>query len=247
MTGMLASVTSVVEADIVLNTGVDIIDLKNPHEGALGALDTNVVTEIVESVNGAVITSATVGDIESNDKCLEDYIYKMAATGVDIVKVGLFDSTPTEHFIDCIGKVAKQNINLVIVIFAENFYGNESFGPLLNTGINGIMLDTKDKASKNLREVLRDDVLNKFVKSVNKYELLTGLAGSLRHEDINSLLLLKPDYLGFRGALCSENNRVNQIDQYKIKNIRNAIPQHKIMNYDNREYKKETLSNGTVA
>jgi len=247
MTGMLASVTSVVEADIVLNTGVDIIDLKNPHEGALGALDTNVVTEIVESVNGAVITSATVGDIESNDKCLEDYIYKMAATGVDIVKVGLFDSTPTEHFIDCIGKAAKQKINLVIVIFAENYTGNESFEPLLETGINGVMLDTKDKMSKTLRDVLRDDVLNKFVKTVKKYELLTGLAGSLRHEDINSLLLLKPDYLGFRGALCSENSRVNQIDQYKIKNIRNAIPQHKIIYYDNREYKKETLSNGTVA
>ena len=247
MTGMLASVTSVVEADIVLNNGVDIIDLKNPHEGVLGALDTNVVAEIVKSVNGAVITSATVGDIESNDKNLEDYIYKMAATGVDIVKVGLFDSTPTEHFIDCIGKAVNQKINLVIVIFAENYTGNESFEPLLETGINGIMLDTKDKTSKNLRDVLRDDVLNKFVKTVKKHKLLTGLAGSLRYEDINSLLLLEPDYLGFRGALCSENNRVNQVDQYKIKNIRNAIPQQQIIYYDNREYKKEALSNGSVA
>ena len=39
MTGMLASVATLKEAKIVLDQKVDIIDLKNPKLGALGALD----------------------------------------------------------------------------------------------------------------------------------------------------------------------------------------------------------------
>ena len=38
MTGMLASVNSVAESLLVLSAGVDIIDLKQPALGALGAL-----------------------------------------------------------------------------------------------------------------------------------------------------------------------------------------------------------------
>ncbi|MGZ8193906.1 MAG: (5-formylfuran-3-yl)methyl phosphate synthase, partial [Methylobacter sp.] len=38
MTGMLASVNSVAEALLVLGANVDIIDLKQPAFGALGAL-----------------------------------------------------------------------------------------------------------------------------------------------------------------------------------------------------------------
>ena len=46
---MLASVTSVDEALIALDAGVDMIDLKNPSTGALGALDPALVKDIVEA------------------------------------------------------------------------------------------------------------------------------------------------------------------------------------------------------
>ena len=88
MTGMLASVTSIEEAEMVLNAGVDIIDIKNPLKGALGALDIKGVKNIVQKVNGAIPTSATVGDINPDDPNLLDAIFTMASTGVDFVKVG---------------------------------------------------------------------------------------------------------------------------------------------------------------
>jgi (5-formylfuran-3-yl)methyl phosphate synthase len=247
MTGMLASVTSTVEAEVVLSEGVDIVDLKNPQLGALGALDTNIVAEVVNTINGVVPSSATIGDIDPDDPELLETIYKMASTGVDIVKVGLFDSKPTTHFIDVISKAACRKINLVIVMFAENYTGKESFEALLQTGIKGIMLDTKDKNKKSLGDVLSYEVLKEFVTTVRNHDLLSGLAGSLRYEDINSLLKLDPDYLGFRGALCSGNNRVNQINLFKIKNIRNAIPHTRIINYAHGDDKEEVLKNGAVA
>ena len=47
MTRMLASVATLQEARLAAECGVDIIDLKNPSTGALGALPTETVVEIV--------------------------------------------------------------------------------------------------------------------------------------------------------------------------------------------------------
>ena len=44
MTRMLASVCTIKEAQIVLREGVDIIDLKDPKSGALGALDLDTIS-----------------------------------------------------------------------------------------------------------------------------------------------------------------------------------------------------------
>ncbi len=247
MTGMLASVTSIPEANIVLNEGVDIIDLKNPYEGALGALETNIVAAIVNSVNGIIPTSATIGDIEPDDPNLSERIINMANTGVDFVKAGLFDIYPPDYFIQAINESARQNVDLIVVLFAENLSDLDSLKVLLESNIKGVMLDTINKSDKNLCSLIEFQVLDEFVRLAKSYNLLTGLAGSLRFENINSLLSLEPDYLGFRGALCSGHNRVKSIDPIQIRKIRNEIPRQKIINYDNREYEEETLINGTVA
>ncbi|MGR9054210.1 MAG: (5-formylfuran-3-yl)methyl phosphate synthase, partial [Gammaproteobacteria bacterium] len=63
MTGMLASVADLDEALEVLSVGVDIIDLKRPAHGALGALDTDTVAAIVDRIQGRCPLSATIGDL----------------------------------------------------------------------------------------------------------------------------------------------------------------------------------------
>ncbi|MGZ8935852.1 MAG: (5-formylfuran-3-yl)methyl phosphate synthase, partial [Methylobacter sp.] len=62
MTGMLASVNNLKEAALVLSANVDIIDLKQPALGALGALETDSVKKIVTWVDGRCPVSATIGD-----------------------------------------------------------------------------------------------------------------------------------------------------------------------------------------
>ncbi|MGZ8249348.1 (5-formylfuran-3-yl)methyl phosphate synthase, partial [Methylomagnum sp.] len=47
MTGLLASVANLDEARLVAESGADIIDLKNPAAGALGALSVGEVARIV--------------------------------------------------------------------------------------------------------------------------------------------------------------------------------------------------------
>jgi (5-formylfuran-3-yl)methyl phosphate synthase len=241
MTGMLASVNSVAEAKIVLDAGVDIIDIKNPHEGALGALKPEEVKSIVEFVNGEVLTSATIGDVTSDDPELLNYIISMSETGVDYVKVGVFDKQPSEYFINTIRVAASQGIKLVIVLFAENYQQVDSVRSLMQSGISGIMLDTKEKNGKSLKTILNNNELEKFVETAKEFGLLTGLAGSLKFDDIEQLLPIKSDYLGFRGALCSESNRIKSINTVQVENIRNAIPTSDFDKFQNTEYKEAII------
>lgn len=51
MTQLLISVKNVEEALIALNCGVDIIDLKDPNIGALGALNLDTSQQILQKVH----------------------------------------------------------------------------------------------------------------------------------------------------------------------------------------------------
>ena len=159
----------------------------------------------------------------------------------------MFATEPSKHFINVINKAANQNINIVVVLFAEDYLGYQSYKELISSGVKGIMLDTRIKTSRHLRSILNNNELRDFIRNVKASQLLTGLAGSLRYNDIDVLLDLKSDYLGFRGALCSENDRKSRIDLVKVKEIRNAIPQRNNFNYDLNIDQQEGLRHGTVA
>ena len=90
MTGMLASIKNLREAEFVLNANVDIIDLKQPEFGALGALPVELVAEIVQKINSRCPVSATVGDLPMDADVIFKAVSEMAKTGVDFVKIGFF-------------------------------------------------------------------------------------------------------------------------------------------------------------
>jgi dihydroneopterin aldolase len=89
---MLGSVTGVEEARIALAGGVDIIDLKDPKAGALGAVDTTHIVETVRFVAGRTSVSAVCGDLPMEPETIRLKAEEIAATGVDYVKLGFFPS-----------------------------------------------------------------------------------------------------------------------------------------------------------
>ena len=224
MTGFLASVLSVDEARLVRSLGADVIDLKDPRRGALGALDEDTVRAIATLVGDGATLSATIGDLPLYASELETAVGRMHATGVDIIKVGVFDKTLSRFVLNALGRLADKNVRIVLVFFAELFPAGIDFQGLKKTGITGVMLDTCDKADGNLRDKLDDGTLAQFVDKAGRAGLITGLAGSLSKEDIPPLLRIKPDYLGFRGALCKQHRRTLQIDRAKVAEIRKLIP-----------------------
>lgn len=226
MTAMLASVKALDEALLALKLGADLIDLKEPARGALGALDHAAVRVMVHAVDHRRPVSATIGDIPSMDpEEMVAAVDRMSATGVDYVKVGFFAG---ERACDCARalSVPSRKAKLVAVIFADQGCDPALVEALAGAGFAGVMLDTAQKEGKSLRDWQSDSQLFSFVKRGRSLGLLTGLAGSLRRHDIAPLLAVGPDYLGFRGALCRAGARVQVLDEAAFKQIREAIPAH---------------------
>ncbi len=223
MTGMLASVNSLEEALQVHSLGVDIIDLKQPSQGALGALTIEQVTEIVETLDKTQIISATVGDLPMQADIVFNAVKAMAATGVDYVKIGIFPTGDIQQTIENLAVLSQQGITLIAVLFADAQPDFNWLNALQSAGFRGVMLDTMDKGNGGLTEVMPMSQIKRFVKLAKELDLLCGLAGSLRKTDVDLLLDLDADYLGFRGALCQQHNRIAQLDKQAVSGIKQAI------------------------
>jgi uncharacterized protein (UPF0264 family) len=149
-----------------------------------------------------------------------DAVAAMAATGVDYVKIGFF---PGGDSLDCIAGLAvlaRQGYALIAVLFADASPDFSLIKTLAEAGFKGVMLDTMHKRNGGLMQVLKFDELSAFVQTAKKYQLLTGLAGSLSIADAAALLPLNADYLGFRGALCCNSERTSSLDAEQISRIK---------------------------
>jgi uncharacterized protein (UPF0264 family) len=222
MMRMLASVTSLDEARTVARHGVDIIDLKNPQEGALGALPIGTVRAIVDELKGHTPLSATVGDLPMQPEHILAVVEAVAATGVDFVKVGFFPDGNWNSVIDSLRPVTARGINIVAVFFADHHFDFKLLAALAKAGFKGAMLDTADKQNGSLTMIRDADFLYRFVGEARQQGLFCGLAGSLRLEDIAPLASVNPDYLGFRGALCG-GKRTEQLNSIAVTSVLDAI------------------------
>lgn len=200
----------------------DIIDLKNPAQGALGALPHEVVEGVVRFVDGRKTVSATVGDLPMVPEILKAAVAAMAGTGVDIVKVGFFGHKAHTECIQTLAELTGQ-CKIVAVLFADQQPDFAMLELLVRSGFYGAMLDTADKSAGGLCRWLDECALRQFVANARAVKLLTGLAGSLRMSDISRLAGVAPDYLGFRGALCRDHARQSGLDAARINEIADVL------------------------
>lgn len=222
MTQMLASVMSLAEAEMVLDAGVDIIDLKDPNRGALGALSIDTVRDIVQFINGRALLSATIGDLPMQPTLITEKVIEMSATGVDIVKVGLFGHDNHQEVLASLQPCIESGIKIVFVLFADE-QPDLNLTMLSSFNIYGLMLDTQNKSGKNLLNFMHYNDLQSFIHNACKMEVCIGLAGSLNIESLELLMQLQPDFLGFRGALCEQQQRTNRLNNEAIKSIKTLL------------------------
>lgn len=223
MTRFLASVMDCGEAEIVISAGADIVDLKDPRSGALGALPLETVAQALRMVAGRRPVSATLGDLPMEPQLACRQAAALSATGVDFIKIGLWQSPARDACIAALAQVAAAHA-LVGVLFADEAPEPGIVARLAAAGFSGVMVDTARKSGAALRHYMDDAALARFVAAAHEHRMFCGLAGSLSVADISALLELKPDYLGFRGALCNGGQRRGHIDSAAVARVRRAIP-----------------------
>lgn len=220
---MLASVSNVEEALMALSAGVEMIDLKNPATGALGALQQSIVADIVNAINGRATVSATIGDLPMDPTLILAATKKMLSTGVDIVKIGFFGNSFHQDCLDAIASLTKEGARLIAVMFADEEADMRLIKPIAQAGFYGVMLDTAYKNGNHLLTHMSPQELIDFVSEASALNLQTGLAGSLQVAHISELSKIYPSYLGFRGALCEGSERSSKLAVEKIIAIKKIL------------------------
>jgi uncharacterized protein (UPF0264 family) len=222
MTLLLASVRTEQEALAAADAGADIVDLKEPHAGALGALPLPQIRSIAQELRArcALPVSATIGDWPAAAvQTIVAQARAVAATGVDYVKVGI-ERGPHAHA--TLAQLAALPARIVPLFVADRGLELALVDQACELGFPIVMVDTMDKRAGSLFDCVALETLRALLQRVHAAGARVGLAGALRFEHIARLRELAPDIAGFRGALC-DGDRTGTLDPAKVGALRAAL------------------------
>jgi (5-formylfuran-3-yl)methyl phosphate synthase len=226
---IMISVISAEEAAQAALAHADILDVKNPEEGSLGAQTPRVLQAVRAAAPGAVI-SAALGDLPNLPGTAALAAYAAAACGASYIKAGLYGSrSPAEavhlmHEVRQAVSVVFPNVKVIAAAYADaSRVGTLDPGLLpaiaRQAGADGILIDTAVKDGHTLFDFLSPLRLREIGKEAHAAGLLYGLAGSLREEDLLRVRDLGADVAGMRSAACRERQRGGSLDPARVARI----------------------------
>jgi len=230
---LLVSPINIEEAKIALKGGADIIDVKNPKEGSLGANFPWIIASIKEAINSEKPVSATIGDFNYKPGTASLAALGAAVAGAEYIKVGLYDIQTAKQAKDMLENIVKAVKNYddskkVVAAGYSDFNRINSISPFelpeiaMLTGIDVVMIDTGIKDGKSTFEFMSEQDLTKFVSEAHDFGLQTAIAGTIKFENIDALRLINPDIIGVRGVVCG-GDRNSSIKQELVENLKKEI------------------------
>jgi len=216
---LLVSVVDAEEALEALRGGADIIDVKNPLEGSLGACPPRIVNEVKEAVMGKAEVSAAIGDAPNLPGTISLAALGAAVSGADYVKVGVYGPKSLEDAVTLLKGVREavksysDRVRVVAASYADYLRsGCLDPGKVLEAAykaeVDVWMVDTKVKDGKTLFHFMDPGLLKSMVNKAHELGLMAAIAGSLTHREAPLICETGADVVGFRGAAC-EGDRVN--------------------------------------
>ena len=229
---LLVSPINVEEAKISRLGGADIIDVKNPKEGSLGA-NFPWMIKAVKQAAGNVPVSATIGDFNYKPGTASLAALGAAVSGAEYIKVGLYDIQTGEQALDMLVNIVRSvkdyDRNKKVVAAGYSDYRRiNSISPFelpsigAKAGVDVVMMDTGIKDGRSTFEFLKEAELREFVKSAGKHGLKTALAGTIKFDDIPALKRISPDIIGVRGCVCG-GDRNSSIKQELVEQLKKEI------------------------
>ena len=223
MTGLLVSVRSSTEAHLACRGGADIIDVKEPRLGSLGAASPMVWREVYDEVKHRVPVSVALGEL-----CDEQILRPPGRFA--FAKIGLARCLERS---DWQAEWASQMESLdpatgrVAVAYADWQHAGaphptEVLERGWDLGCSTLLLDTHQKSTGGLFCFLTDRVVQRLMDQAHRQQMMTVLAGSLRGPSFDAAVDLGPDYVAVRGAACT-GERTGQVDVHLVRRLKERI------------------------
>ena len=230
---LLVSPMNMEEAHAALAGGADILDVKNPKEGSLGANFPWVIRSVADLARGKVPVSATIGDMEFKPGTASLAALGAASSGADYVKAGLLGvktSDQAEEMLKAIVRAVKDldPKKRVVASGYSDYLRVGSISPMLlpaaasEAGADVVMVDTAIKDGKPTFDFMGEKDLADFIELGHSNDLEVALAGSIGFPHLETLLRLQPDIIGVRGIVCGGDRRSAVKEELVVK-VKSAL------------------------
>jgi len=227
---LLVSVADAREARVAVQAGVDIVDVKNPAEGSLGAPAPGVIARVRDTVPPERPVSAAIGDLPNLPGTAALAALGAARSGAAYVKVGLW-GTSTEEEAVAVLRAVREALDGDATVIAAAYADAERVPsrPLPPGAVvaaarrakaGGCLVDTAVKDGRGLFEWLTPDALAALVAEGHAAKLEMALAGALRAEDLPTVRATGADIAGVRSAACRDGLRTAPLDAERIGRLR---------------------------
>lgn len=224
MTRLLVSVRSAEEALAGLQGGADLIDIKEPLRGALGAAEVSVWRAVNAAIERRVPISAALGEL-LDSACLTR---AAQAQGFTYVKAGLAGCAKLADWVSRwrqLQQALPSQVELVAVIYAdferaEAPTSDQVIAATVELGLKTLLVDTFDKSHGDLEACLSARGLQRLLTAAKAHRLQVALAGSLTEQTIPAVLPLSPDWLAVRGAACRQGQRTGAVCSERVARLR---------------------------
>lgn len=213
------SVVSADEARRALAGGADVVDVKDPGEGALGAPAPRVVSDVVRAVGGAVPVSVALGDLPDLPHTAALAARGAALSGAGYVKVGLRGVRSLDRataVMSAVFDAVGDQVAVIAVAYADaGALHPAAFAPELlpvvveRTGIAGALVDTFVKDGRGLYGSLSESEVTDLVDRTRRAGGTFGVAGQLR---LGELRRVAADIVGVRSAVCRDGDRAAELE-----------------------------------
>ena len=221
---LLVSVRNLAEAEVALDGGADIIDVKEPNNGSLGRAAMSTINAIVDRLSGRTEISAALGEL--------DELTQQMPLGpqLSFAKIGLSNCGNDAHWpnrLEEAWRLVTPTVARVAVAYADWQHANApqpsdviSVGKQLQC--SHFLLDTYRKTNA-LLDLVPPESLDRWFDHARNIGLQLVVAGSLREEDFTRIVQRwSPDVLAVRGAACAAG-RNSEVSQRHVRRLRCAI------------------------
>jgi len=224
---LLISVAGPADARAALRGGADVIDAKDPRQGALGPVPLHRLAAIRAAVAGARPLSAALGDA-AGEAALAGAVAAAASLGVAFVKVG-FAGVTSEARARRLAVAAHRagtdggETRLVLVAYAD-WRRTESLAPArvvavaADAGAAGVLLDTANKSAP-LFTIASPVSVAAWIAAAHAAGLFAALAGGLAGPEFARVRSLGADVVGVRGAACV-GGRTGRVSRTRVATLR---------------------------
>jgi (5-formylfuran-3-yl)methyl phosphate synthase len=223
MTGLLVSTRNARETRLALAGGADLIDVKEPARGALGAADPAVWAEVLGVTAGAVPASAALGEMIA--AVASPHFADLA--NFQFAKWGLAHCQRypdwRERWTQRLGWLPSGVVPVAVAYAdwqqAEAPRPDDVIEDAARLRCGVVLFDTYDKTRGGLLDHLPVPQLARLTNQSRQAGLRVVLGGSLCRATISRVLPLEPDYVAVRGAVC-RHGRTGDLDVVRVRELR---------------------------